>query len=120
MGPTAFVQAMGTVGTVYTGLAINGAQTRLYAANTSLGRIDVFDSSFNPVSLASGAFVDPSLPTRLVPFNVQATIRTTAGRRPRRSSGLRAGWRSRRLEPRCRSPRAHMTSSCRRYPKVSP
>jgi uncharacterized protein (TIGR03118 family) len=70
-GPTAFVQAMGTAGTVYTGLAINGAQTRLYAANTSLGRIDVFDSSFNPVSLASGAFVDPSLPTRLVPFNVQ-------------------------------------------------
>jgi uncharacterized protein (TIGR03118 family) len=70
-GPTAFIQAMGTAGTVYTGLAINGAQTRLYAANTSLGRIDVFDSSFNPLSLGSSAFVDPSLPTGLVPFNVQ-------------------------------------------------
>src|SRR6516225_9411735 len=69
-GPTAFIQAMGTAGTVYTGLAINGAQTRLYAANTSLGRIDVFDSCFNPVSLGSGAFVDPSLPKGLVPFNV--------------------------------------------------
>ena len=33
-GATAFVQTMGTTGTVYTGLAINGAQTRLYAANT--------------------------------------------------------------------------------------
>src|SRR5262249_48191093 len=70
-GPTAFIQAMGTAGTVYTGLAINGAQTRLYAANTSLGRIDVFDSSFNPLGLSSSAFVDPSLPTGLVPFNVQ-------------------------------------------------
>ena len=70
-GTTAFPQAAGTTGTVYTGLAINGAQTRLYAANTSLGRIDVFDSSFNPVSLGSGAFVDPSLPKGLVPFNVQ-------------------------------------------------
>src|SRR5215831_14030749 len=45
-GPTAFVQNSGAAGTVYTGLAINGAQTRLYAANTSLGRIDVFDSNF--------------------------------------------------------------------------
>jgi uncharacterized protein (TIGR03118 family) len=70
-GPTAFVQATGAGGTVYTGLAINGAQTRLYAANTSLGRIDVFDSSFNPVNLGSDAFVDPTLPTGLVPFNVQ-------------------------------------------------
>jgi uncharacterized protein (TIGR03118 family) len=70
-GPMAFPQAMGTGGTIYTGLAINGAQTRLYAANTSLGRIDVFDSSFSAVSLGSGAFVDPSLPKGLVPFNVQ-------------------------------------------------
>src|SRR5262249_11877933 len=34
-GPTAFVQNSGAAGTVYTGLAINRAQTRLYAANTS-------------------------------------------------------------------------------------
>ena len=61
-----------TPGAVYTGLAINGAQTRLYAADVvPPGRIDVFDSSFNPVSLASSSFVDPSLPAGLVPFNVQ-------------------------------------------------
>ncbi len=69
-GPTAFIQVT-TKGAVYTGLAINGAQTRLYAADTSLGTIDVFDSSFVPLSLAAGAFVDPSLPKGLVPFNVQ-------------------------------------------------
>ena len=70
-GPTAFIQVT-TPGAVYTGLTINGAQTRLYAAdNVPPGRIDVFDSSFTPVSLGSGAFVDPSLPTGLVPFNVQ-------------------------------------------------
>jgi uncharacterized protein (TIGR03118 family) len=70
-GSTAFIQAMGTTGTVYTGLAINGGQTRLYAANTSLGSIDVYDCSFKPVPLETGAFVDPSLPKGLVPFNVQ-------------------------------------------------
>ena len=70
-GSTAFIQAMGTTGTVYTGLAINGAQTRLYAANTSLGSIDVYGCSFNPESLGPGAFIDPSLPAGLVPFNVQ-------------------------------------------------
>jgi uncharacterized protein (TIGR03118 family) len=70
-GPTAFIQHQ-TPGAVYTGLAINGAQTRLYAANdVPPGRIDVFDSSFVPVSLATSAFVDPSLPAGLVPFNVQ-------------------------------------------------
>jgi uncharacterized protein (TIGR03118 family) len=69
-GTTAVVEIT-TPGAVYTGLAINGAQTRLYAADTKLGTIDVFDSSFKPMSLASGAFVDPSLPAGLVPFNVQ-------------------------------------------------
>ena len=69
-GPTAFVQVT-TPGAVYAGLTINGAQTRLYAANGVTGSIDVFDSSFTPLSLAPGAFVDPSLPTGLAPFNVQ-------------------------------------------------
>ena len=70
-GPTAFIQAT-TPGAVYTGLAINGPQTRLYAANgAGSGSVDVFDSSFAPLSLAAGAFVDPSLPTGLVPFNVR-------------------------------------------------
>jgi uncharacterized protein (TIGR03118 family) len=67
-GPTAFVQVT-TPGAVYTGLAINGAQTRLYAARA--GGIDVFDSSFAPVDLGSGAFVDPELPAGLAPFNVR-------------------------------------------------
>ena len=70
-GTTAVVEVT-TPGAVYTGLAINGAHTRLYAADTvPPGRIDVFDSSFKPVSLASGAFVDTSVPTGFVPFNVQ-------------------------------------------------
>jgi uncharacterized protein (TIGR03118 family) len=67
-GPTAFVQVT-TPGAVYTGLAINGAQTRLYAARA--GGIDVFDSSFNPVALEPGAFVSRELPHGLVPFNVR-------------------------------------------------
>jgi uncharacterized protein (TIGR03118 family) len=70
-GPTAFIQVT-TTGAVYTGLAINGAQTRLYAADdVPPGRIDVFDSSFAPLNLGSGAFIDTSLPAGLVPFNVQ-------------------------------------------------
>jgi uncharacterized protein (TIGR03118 family) len=53
-------------------LAINGAQTQLYAANDAgSGSIDVFDNTFTPVSVAAGAFVDPVLPAGLVPFNVQ-------------------------------------------------
>ena len=67
-GPTAFVQVT-TPGAVYTGLAINGAQTRLYAARA--GGIDVFDASFNPVALGPGAFVNPELPKGLAPFNVR-------------------------------------------------
>jgi len=70
-GTTAFIQAT-SPGAVYTGLAINGAQTRLYAASDAgTGRIDVYDCSFKPVNLGPDAFRDPSLPTGLVPFNVQ-------------------------------------------------
>jgi hypothetical protein len=58
-GTTAFIQVTAPSGTVYTGLAINGAQTRLDGANTLLSSIDVYDCFFKPVSLASGAFVDP-------------------------------------------------------------
>jgi len=60
-----------TPGAVYTGLAINAAGTRLYAANDAgSGSINVFDSSFASVSLA-GAFVDPNLPAGFVPFGIQ-------------------------------------------------
>lgn len=68
-GQSAVVQAT-TPGAVYTGLAINSGQTRLYAANGPGGRIDVFDSNFAPVSLP-GAFTGPNLPAGLVPFNVE-------------------------------------------------
>ena len=60
-----------TPGAVYTGLAINAAGTRLYAANDAGGgSINVFDSSFASVSL-TGAFVDPNLPAGFVPFGIQ-------------------------------------------------
>jgi len=66
----AFVQVT-TAGASYTGLAINQAQTQLYAANNAgTGGINVLNSSFAPVTLA-GNFVDPFLPAGLVPFNVQ-------------------------------------------------
>jgi uncharacterized protein (TIGR03118 family) len=69
-GTSSFVQAT-TPGAVYTGLAINAAQTRLYAANgAGTGGINVFNSAFAPVSLP-GAFTDPNLPAGFVPFNVQ-------------------------------------------------
>ncbi len=69
-GATAFIQAA-TAGASYTGLAINQAQTVLYAANDAgTGSINAFNSGFAPVSLA-GNFTDPNLPTGLVPFNVQ-------------------------------------------------
>ena len=69
-GTTAFIQAT-TPGASYTGLAINQARTQLYAANNAAGTIDVFSSTFTPVSLGTNAFVDPNLPAELVPFNVQ-------------------------------------------------
>jgi len=67
-GQNAFIQVT-TPGAIYTGLAINGAQTRLYAAKA--GGIDVFDSSFAPVNLGPGAFLNPELRPGLAPFNVR-------------------------------------------------
>ena len=62
-----------TPGASYTGLAIatNTAGSFLYAANDAQGTIDVFDGKFAPHSFGPGAFVDPELPSGLVPFNVQ-------------------------------------------------
>jgi uncharacterized protein (TIGR03118 family) len=70
-GTTASVVAS-TAGAVYTGLAIgnNGSNNFLYAANFAGGRIDVFNSSFAPTTLA-GSFTDPNLPAGYVPYNVQ-------------------------------------------------
>jgi uncharacterized protein (TIGR03118 family) len=55
---------------VYTGLAIDTAGTRLYAANNASGKIDVFGSNFAALSLP-GNFTDPGLPSNFSPFNVQ-------------------------------------------------
>ena len=59
-----------TPGAVYTGLAINTAGTRLYAADSAGGRVNVFDNTFAAVGLL-GSFTDPNLPAGYVPFNVQ-------------------------------------------------
>lgn len=58
---------------VYTGLAIgtSGTATYLYAANFTGGSIDVFDSTYAPVTLGASALLDPTLPADFAPFNVQ-------------------------------------------------
>jgi uncharacterized protein (TIGR03118 family) len=68
-GTTAVIQAT-TPGAVYTGLAITQAPApRLYAARA--GGIDVFNGSFQPITL-SGTFATPAaVPAGLVPFNVE-------------------------------------------------
>jgi uncharacterized protein (TIGR03118 family) len=71
-GASAVIQAT-TPGAVYTGLAINTAQTQLYAANDAgAGSVDVFNSSFVKVT-TPGAFATPAAVSALglVPFNVQ-------------------------------------------------
>jgi uncharacterized protein (TIGR03118 family) len=72
-GATAFIQVT-TPGANYSGLAMNQAQTQLYAANQAgTGSINVFNTSFAPVGLAAGAFATPMAVAALglVPFNVQ-------------------------------------------------
>jgi uncharacterized protein (TIGR03118 family) len=72
-GAKAVIQWM-TSGAVYTGLAINRAQTRLYAANgAGTGKVDVFDRSFTQVNLGVDAFKTPDAiaDRHLVPFNVR-------------------------------------------------
>jgi uncharacterized protein (TIGR03118 family) len=70
-GTTALTQVNGFPGSSYTGLAIagTGATARLYAANFGTGAVDVFNGSFAPV--ATGGFIDPTLPAGYAPFNVQ-------------------------------------------------
>ena len=60
-----------STGAVYKGLAISTKGTPLlYAADFVGKKIDVFSSSFAPVT-APGGFVDPNLPVGYGPFNVQ-------------------------------------------------
>lgn len=70
-GGSSAVTVVTTPGAVYTGLTIanNGVSDMIYAANFSAGRIDVFDSTFAPVTNAG--FVDPDLPAGFSPFDVK-------------------------------------------------
>jgi uncharacterized protein (TIGR03118 family) len=59
---------------VYKGLAIAQASdgnTYLYATNFRSGRVEVYDSSFQPVQLPGGLFTDPGIPAGYAPFNIQ-------------------------------------------------
>jgi uncharacterized protein (TIGR03118 family) len=55
-------------GAVYKGLTT--MSDRLYATDFHNGRVDVFDSTFNPVTTAT--FTDPKLPAGYAPFGIQA------------------------------------------------
>jgi uncharacterized protein (TIGR03118 family) len=59
---------------VYKGLATAQASdghTYLYATNFRSGRVEVYDSTFTPVELPGGLFVDPRLPAGYGPFGIQ-------------------------------------------------
>lgn len=58
---------------VYKGLAIatSSAGDRLYATDFRNAKIDVFDTSFAPVSLPMGAFTDPMIPAGYAPFGIR-------------------------------------------------
>jgi uncharacterized protein (TIGR03118 family) len=57
---------------VYKGVAIGTLNNveRLFAADFHNARIDVFDTSYQPVTLTSNLFRDSQLPTGYAPFNV--------------------------------------------------
>ena len=58
---------------VYKGLALSagGNGNLLYATDFHNAKIDVFDSTFKPVSV-SGKFSDPTIPQGFAPFGIQA------------------------------------------------
>jgi uncharacterized protein (TIGR03118 family) len=58
---------------VYKGLAMAQAsdgKTYLYATNFRSGRVEAYDSTFKPVELPGGLFVDPRLPAGYGPFGI--------------------------------------------------
>lgn len=57
---------------IYKGLALAGTGTGhfLYATDFHNNKIDVFDSSFHPVTMP-GSFSDPRIPTGFAPFGIQ-------------------------------------------------
>jgi len=59
-------------GAVYTGctLASDNGVTTLYVANAA-GGIEAYTTAFKPVTLMSGAFVDPNVPAGYAPYGIQ-------------------------------------------------
>jgi uncharacterized protein (TIGR03118 family) len=74
LGTTAMIEVKTTDGSSYTGLtsAMVDGVPRLYAANFTRGRVDVYDSSFQRIPQSEDRFDDDQLPPHFVPFNVQA------------------------------------------------
>jgi len=60
-------------GAVYTGCtaAKNGSVETIYVANAA-GGVEAYTTSFSRVTLASGAFQDPSIPAGYTPYGIQA------------------------------------------------
>jgi len=58
---------------VYKGLAMAqmGSVDVLYAANFRTGKVEAYDTNFNPITLAAEAFTDSKLPAGFAPFNIQ-------------------------------------------------
>jgi uncharacterized protein (TIGR03118 family) len=67
------IRVVATPGAIYKGIALANASTgaRLYATDFHNGRVDMFDASFNPVTIP-GSFVDPRMPHHMAPFGIQA------------------------------------------------
>jgi uncharacterized protein (TIGR03118 family) len=61
-------------GAIYKGVALSagGAGQLLYATDFHNGRVDVFDDTFTPAMLSTGAFTDRFLPAGFAPFGIQA------------------------------------------------
>jgi len=72
-GVPVVIKVPNTTGAVYKGLAIDSITNGkfLYATDFHNGRVDVFDSNWNPVH-TPGAFVDPKLQKGFAPFGIQA------------------------------------------------
>jgi len=59
---------------IYKGVALSAGNNRqlLYATDFHNNRVDVFDGTFAPVTLAADAFKDARLPSGYAPFGIQA------------------------------------------------
>ena len=83
-------------GAVYKGLAILtvpagdplAAGQYLFATNFHANSLDVFDSSFHPVTLPAGSFTDPQVPAGFAPFGIQIDRRKSL--RDVRQAGFRS------------------------------